>query len=70
MAKKSTIREKAERLQALYDKQNAYSKERYKAFTIKLNKESQADVIERLAAVGNKAEYIVGLIRADIERNG
>jgi hypothetical protein len=67
---KLTTKEKAEKLQALYDRQNAYAKEKYRPFTIKLDRKEQADVIARLESVPNKAEYIVRLIRADIVANG
>lgn len=35
---------------------------------LRLNKRTDADVIERLNACGNKQGYIKSLIRADIER--
>ena len=46
----------------------------YKGYYLKLNKEQDADVIERLDAQENRQGYIKGLIRDDITldifRNG
>lgn len=65
-----TQKEKAERMQAIYDRQNQYAKEKYRAISIKLDKEKHADVIQKLESVPNKLEYIAQLIRADIVNNG
>ena len=43
-----------------------YIKERYIRLQILLNKETDADIIERLEKQKNKSEYIKGLIRADM----
>ena len=45
---------------------NEWRKKTSVAYTIKLNKESQNDVIEKLTQVDNKTQYIVDLIRADL----
>jgi len=42
-----------------------FIKERYIRLQILLNKETDADIIERLEEEQNKSEYIKGLIRAD-----
>lgn len=67
---KLTSKEKANKLQALYDRQNAYAKKKYRAISIKLERSNQADVIAKLETVPNKLDYIVRLIRADIAENG
>lgn len=46
---------------------NDWRKRTSVAYTIKLNKSTQNDVIEKLASVENKTGYIVDLIRKDIE---
>jgi hypothetical protein len=56
--------EASNRAQAKYDKENTVQ------FKVKLNKKSDADVIEHLRAQENKQNYIRQLIRADIEKNG
>ena len=38
-------------------------------FKMKLNKKTDADVIEKLASVSSKQGYIKALIRADMEKN-
>lgn len=48
--------------------QERYQKEKCKCITLKLNKETDADVIEILESVGNKQGYIKELIRKDNER--
>lgn len=42
-----------------------YIKERYIRLQILLNKETDADIIERLEKEKNKSEYVKALIRAD-----
>ena len=37
---------------------------------LRLNKNTDADIITKLETVGSKMGYIKALIRADIERNG
>ena len=36
---------------------------------VKLNKKTDADIIEKVASLDNKQGYIKALIRADIEKN-
>lgn len=43
--------------------QERYQKEKCKCITLKLNKETDADVIEILESVGNKQGFIKSLIR-------
>lgn len=45
---------------------NEWRKRTSVAYTIKLNKATQSDVIEKLASVDNKTGYIVELIRKDL----
>lgn len=45
-----------------------YNKEHTKQVTLRLNRRTEADIIERLEAMENKQGYIKGLIRADMER--
>lgn len=44
-----------------------YDKEHTKQILLKLNKGTDADIIQKLDKVGNKQGYIKGLIRDDIE---
>ena len=67
---KLTTKEKAEKMAAQYDRQNAYAKEKYRAFSIKLDRKDDADVIAKLESVPNKVDYIASLVRADIMKNG
>lgn len=67
---KLSKKERADRLQALYDRQNAYAREKYRAISLKLERSNHADVITKLETVPNKLDYIVRLIRADIAENG
>lgn len=46
---------------------NKYDKENTKSVLLKLNKKTDADIIEILDAVPSKMGYIKGLIRRDIE---
>ena len=46
---------------------NEWRKKTSVAFTIKLNRATQEDVIDKLASVDNKTSYIVSLIRKDLE---
>ena len=46
---------------------NEWRKKKSTAFTIKLNNETQKDVIMRLEGVPNKTQYIVDLIRKDLK---
>lgn len=47
---------------------NEWRKKTSVAYTIKLNKETQKDVIEKLQNIDNKTSYIVELIRHDINK--
>ncbi len=51
------------RASAKYDKANT------KQFILKLNKTTDADIMEKLATVGNMQGYIKELIRADMKKN-
>ena len=44
-----------------------YEKENTKRFSLKLNKKTDRDILERLDEVENKTQYIKMLIRKDIE---
>jgi len=49
-----------------------YNKKNYKPIGIRLNYQSDADVIDKLSQIkaggGSMNEYIIGLIRADISK--
>ncbi len=49
--------------------QAKYDKTHTTGLYLKLNKETDKDIIEKLEASGNKQGYIKGLIRADIKSN-
>lgn len=49
-----------------YDAQDRYDKENTTRITIKLNKKTESDIIEKLNSVEKKQTYIKELIRADI----
>ena len=65
--KKYTPRQRIDKINA-YNRD--YNKAHYRAFGLQLNNETCADVIQKLDLLPNKTEYIVSLIRADIEKNG
>lgn len=44
------------------------SRDKFKVMTLKLNKETDADVLEKLASVENMQGYIKDLIRKDTEK--
>lgn len=44
------------------------SRDKFKVFTLKLNKESDVDVIDKLASVDNMQGYIKNLIREDMKK--
>ncbi len=44
------------------------SREKFKVLTLKLNKETDSDVLEKLASVDNMQGYIKNLIRQDITK--
>ena len=48
---------------------NEWRKKTSVSFTIKFNKATQADIIEKLNSVENKTGYIASLIKADLEKN-
>lgn len=59
----------------IISKENPTAKERYdkaktKVYTIKVIKNTEADIIERLEREDNKAGYIKRLIRKDIADGG
>lgn len=62
MAKTSEAQKRA---QKKYDDAN---REKFKSVYLKLNKETDADILEKLAASKNVQGYIKELIRADINR--
>lgn len=45
-----------------------YDRDETKVFTFRVVKNTEADIIEKLESVPNKAGYIKSLIRADIEK--
>ena len=55
---------------AMRNQQNAYQRRSMTQVAIRFHNESDADVIEKLGSVPNKADYIRRLIREDIARNG
>lgn len=59
-------RKKIENAPTMSQRVNEWRKKTSVAYTIKLNKETQGDVIDKLAQVENKTSYIVDLIRADL----
>lgn len=50
-----------------YEAQERYDKENTIRLTIKLNKKTESDIIEKLNSVDKKQTYIKELIRADIK---
>ena len=54
--------------EALVKAQKKYTKEKTRSICIRLNRETDADVLEKLDTIGNKADYIRELIRKDMER--
>ena len=51
-----------------YEPGARYDARMTKRIYIKLNKKTDADILERLAGVGNKQGYIKALIRKDIRK--
>lgn len=51
-----------------YKAQAKYDKEKTRRYVVKVMTTTEADIIQRLDSVPNKAGYIKGLIRADIEK--
>ena len=57
--------EAQKRAQKNYDRNN---RDKFRVLTLKLNKESDSDVLEKLASVENMQGYIKSLIRQDITK--
>ena len=57
--------EAQKKAQQKYDKN---SKGKFKVLTLKLNKETDSDVLKKLASVDNMQGYIKGLIRKDLNK--
>ena len=57
--------EAQKRAQKNYDRK---SREKFKVLTLKLNKESDSDILAKLESTGNMQGYIKNLIRADINK--
>lgn len=53
--------------EALAKAQKKYTQEKTRTFYIRLNKETDADIIEKLETVQNKTDYIRELVRKDME---
>lgn len=51
-----------------YEAQERYDKENTLQVKLKLNKKTDASIIDKLNSVGNKQGYIKELIRADISK--
>ena len=51
-----------------YEPQARYDAANTLQIALKLNKKTDADILKRLEAVGNKQGYIKDLIRADIAK--
>lgn len=49
--------------------QYKYNKANTKQVTLRLNRRTESDIIERLEGLDNKQGYIKALIRADAEKN-
>ena len=47
-----------------------YKKKNYINMSLFLDKDTDADIIEKLSSVPNRKGYIVGLIRKDMAENG
>lgn len=58
--------EAALRAQKKYDQAN---KDKYKNVFVKVNRETEKDIVEKLESVDNIQGYIKGLIREDISEN-
>ena len=55
--------EAQKRAQRNYDRNN---RDKFKVLTLKLNRETDADILEKLASVDNMQGYIKNLIRDDM----
>ena len=49
---------------------NKFNKEKTKSVQIRLNLNTDADILEKLGGVDSKMGYIKRLIREDIQKNG
>ena len=49
------------------DKNVAYQKDRYRAFSLKFSREGQQEIIDKLENTQNITEYISSLIQKDME---
>lgn len=49
---------------------NKFNKEKTKCIQIRLNKSTDADILEQLEKVPSKMGYIKQLIREDMKKNG
>ena len=56
IAKKSTIR------------QNRYNKKTYKSYTLRLRIDNQKDLIEKIEKQESKNDYLVNLIKKDMQQ--
>lgn len=61
------LSEKAKQHKNQYN--NQYKKKTYKVYTLRLNKNTMADVIKWLDTKDNKQSYVIDLIRKDILAN-
>ena len=57
--------EAALRAQKKYDQAN---KDKYKNVFVKINRETEKDIVEKLESVDNIQGYVKGLIRSDIQK--
>lgn len=53
-----------------YRASQKYQREKCRKITVQMNKRIDADVLDWLDSLPNKAGYIKELIRADMEKNG
>lgn len=61
------LSEKAKQHKNQYN--NQYKKKTYKEYMLRLNKNTDADIIEKIENVESKRNYIIDLIRKDILAN-
>lgn len=57
---------KVDNVPTMSQRVNEWRKKTSVAFTIKLNKATQSDVINKLNGVDNRTKYIVELVRKDL----
>lgn len=53
--------------QKIREYDNQYKKDNYKNYNVRVNKKTDADIIEYLSTIADKTNYIKSLIRADKE---